>query len=383
MKTLQKETAKKASVLTFDGLSGIKDPSRFRIHAAGNNVYIFDRHSSDIIEISDALGDLIKAGTESEFDALSRKLSQTEMRENAAFTRELLNVEDRPIASDKSKTRVSVLKLNTSTKCNLSCAYCFRDKGHDAPAADPSLLYKAVRDMVDDFGRDAQSYTVCLDLASEPLMNMETLRDISAFTRKLEAETGKGIEIFFITNGIIATKESLKLIKNIKKDRLVSISIDGPGEVHDAHRIFPDGTGSYDPLFKNIQSHRRKGIRLTAESVITGKHPYPLDILTHLIELGFERVNMKPVRRGTEHSFDVKSNAFLKKGYVDYFSYITDALLNGNYYILKVLCKDYALKPFWRILFNHKMNVRCGWGINSISMYHKGDYYPCDSVMGI
>jgi uncharacterized protein len=369
--------------LTYASMKTFMETDRFWLHDIDDTLYIFDQRVSEVYEIGDDLKDLIQAKSDDAFNSIRQGLSEKEISENEEFLSAIIDIKDEPVVLEKTTNNVSVLKLNTSTKCNLSCAYCFREKTHDVSPADPALMFKAVENMVHGFGSDAQSFTVCFNLASEPLMNWDALQDIYSFTEKLQKKINKGIEIFFISNGTIASDASLKMIKKMKKDRPVSISIDGPKEVHDSLRKYPDGSGTYDQCIKNIQSYRKKGIGLTAEGVITAKHPYPVDIVEHLIEVGFERINLKPVRRGTPYSFDEKNIGLLKKGYLEYFSYITDELRNENYNILTVLAKDYALKPFWRILFNHRMNIRCGWGLNSISMDHNGDFYPCDSIMGM
>ncbi|MBN2534580.1 MAG: SPASM domain-containing protein [Spirochaetales bacterium] len=369
--------------LSFESIKKLKDKTRFWIHETGGNIYIFDQHTGDVVEITDVLSDLIKSKTKEEFNAIKKKLSGDEITENGEFLQNVLDIPDTPVESDETKTKISVLKLNISSTCNLSCAYCFRDKEHNFSITDTSLIYKVINNMVDGFGREADSYTICFNLASEPLLYRDLMNELHTFTKKLQRKIRKRIEIFFVTNGTILTDKIIKVIKSIRKDRPVSISIDGPKHVHDKVRKYPDGTGSYDKIIQNIQLYKKKGMKLCAEGVITKEFPYPLEIIKHLMELGFESINLKPVRQGTPYSFDEKSIESLIKGYDDYYSYITEELLKENYYPLKVLCKDSAIKPLWRILFHSKMNRRCGWGINTISMDHKGDYYPCDSVMGM
>jgi uncharacterized protein len=384
MQTLdQKEIDMTKYDFTFDSIQMLKDKSRFWIHEIDENIYIFDQHTGDIIEITDILTDLIKAGTKEEFQSIKKNLSPEEIDENSEFLQNVLTIPDTPIELDESKTKVCVLKLNISSRCNLSCRYCFRDKEHNYSISDPSIMYKGIETMVNDYGRDADAYTLCFNLTSEPLLYWELLNDLNKFRKKLQRRTGKRIEIFFVTNGTILTDKILKVVKGVRKDRPVSISIDGPKEVHDRVRQHEDGSGSYDQILKNIQLLKKKGIKLCAEGVITKEYPYPLKVIQHLMELGFESINLKPVRQGTPYSFDEKNIEILMENYNEYFEHLTRELLDENYYLLRVIGKDSAIKPFWRILFQSKMNRRCGWGINTLSMDHKGDYYPCDSIMGM
>jgi len=370
-------------VLSFENLQIFQQKNRFWTYQSGSSLYIFDQHISHVYQIEDVLKDLILAKDEDAFQTLMSKLTKKEIEENTDFLDGILSIPDEKIKRDYSQTGISTLKLNISSRCNLWCSYCFREKEVDTELADKQLIYKAIDYMVYDCGRDAKGYTVIFEIASEPLLQPELLGEVYKYIKKLKSKTGKRIEIFFITNGTILSEKLIKLIKTVRKDRSISISIDGPKQLHDLQRTYRDGKGSYDQITANLGILRKKKIKYAAEAVISKNNPYPLQILKHLLELGFVSVNIKPIRQGTIFSFDKESLQILKKGYDDYFAYLKEELIvNRNSALLGVVIKDYALRPFWRILLNHKMNLRCMWGVNTISMDYKGDFYPCDSIMG-
>jgi uncharacterized protein len=369
-------------ILTYANIARFKDRQRFWLYHTEKNLFIFDRHVSDVYPIEDELKDLILAGDAAAFEKILAGMPDENYKANHTFVEQILNLADEPVASKHSKTKIATLKLNTSTRCNLNCRYCFRDKAGEHELPDKTLIFKAIDYLVYDCGQDLNNYTIGLNLAAEPLLHPELLEEIFAYLKRIRSKTGKNLEIFFITNGTVLNDKILKLIKKIRKERSLSISIDGPREVHDANRVHKNGEGSYAEIIANLELLRKKKLPYAAEAVLSKINPYPLAILRHLLELGFASVNIKPIRNGTPCSLDTASLADVKKGYDDYFAYIEEELTRRKTRILSVLIKDYALRPFWRILFNQKMNARCNWGIDTISMDHKGDFYPCDSVMG-
>lgn len=382
MSTIMSQSTEKEA-LSFENLRIFKDNSRFWTQCMGNSLFIFDQHISHLYRITDQLKELILAENAEDFERIKAGFPDEIIEENAEFVTGILNIPDEPAGMERTRNSISTLKLNISSRCNLMCSYCFREKEEDFIIEDKNLIYKAIDYLVYDCGRDMDSYTICYNLASEPLMQYELMEEIYKYIKKVRNKTGKKIELFFITNGTILDDKIIKLLKKVKKNRSLSISIDGPKEVHDKLRKYRNGAGTYDLIRRNLGILHKKGFKYAAEAVLSKNNPYPLLILQHLLDLGFDSVNIKPIRQGTEYSFDLSSLELLKKGYSAYFAYITEQLIERrNTSILEILSKDYALRPFWRILFNHKMDARCMWGINTISMDHKGDLYPCDSIMG-
>ena len=72
------------------------------------------------------------------------------------------------------------------------------------------------------------------------------------------------------------------------------VSIDGTRGEHDAHRVFPDGEGSYETVAGNVRS-LPPGMPVGARAtVLTDSGPLR-DIVGHLAGLGFSGVHLAPV----------------------------------------------------------------------------------------
>ena len=69
------------------------------------------------------------------------------------------------------------------------------------------------------------------------------------------------------TNGSLLDEKWLEFFK--ENGFRVGISLDGPKEIHDAHRKFKNGKGTFDLVFQNVQRIQEKGISFGIVSVVT------------------------------------------------------------------------------------------------------------------
>lgn len=83
----------------------------------------------------------------------------------------------------------------------------------------------------------------------EPLIEFELIKEIVAYAK--EVFTGKPILFSMTTNGSLLNEEIIKFLK--ENGFNLMISLDGPKEVNDQNRIFPDGSGTFDVVMNNIK----------------------------------------------------------------------------------------------------------------------------------
>lgn len=162
-------------------------------------------------------------------------------------------------------------------KCNLNCSYCTRHNGETAAlsAADAISLMRSFRRA----GTRYWSFN-----GGEPLLH-------PAIGELISVAKSLGMHVSLNTNGTLIRQhlEALLLAD------LVSISLDGPREIHDQAR----GT-SYDLILAGAEDLRRRGARLAFICVI-GKHN--LNGLDHVLDLAHAfqtAVYFQPLRRQKE-----------------------------------------------------------------------------------
>ncbi|MGD8628517.1 MAG: radical SAM protein [bacterium] len=144
-------------------------------------------------------------------------------------------------------------------RCNLDCAYCSR---HDIPGSE--LSTEQIKQLLALF-RDAG--TLFWSFNGGEALVRDDLGELLTAGRNL------GITMSFATNGVLIPDR----IDEIKDAEMVSVSIDGPGDVQDAVR-----SSSYGAVIKGLDAMVARGIRFNLFAVI-GSHN--LDSLNHVIDL--------------------------------------------------------------------------------------------------
>jgi uncharacterized protein len=369
----------------FKDLLKFRDKTRFFLKPSGRSLYVFDRHTFGIHPVEEDLVPLFLSESDHDFETFLSRFPPEEQTLSRQWLRAILDGEDSAPRDLHNTDQVSNIKLNLDNACNLACRYCFRG-GSVKPLRDTAVIQKAIDYTLLEAGRNAGSQSVGINLTSEPLLDIKFLDILGDCLKKAVKQDPKrlrNVGFFFITNGTVADKSTVRMIRKLRNEPYLHISIDGPKEVHDAVRVTAGGEGTYDRIVANLKLFKKGGLKLRAEGVLTRLFPKPMDVILHLLELGFETINLKPVRSGTDVSFGPGDLPAWRDGYREYFRLLGDEMTAGRFGLFQALKGDFALKYLPRILLRQKIKYRCFWGINNYSMDSLGDFYPCDSLMGI
>lgn len=177
-----------------------------------------------------------------------------------------------------------------SPGCNLVCSYCYL--GHELPKRSErfsvesatALFEQALeldpRGVLVDFGEIAVATDLFVEL-------------ITAFRARARA---RGAEVWFSaqTNGTSIDDELLAAVGG--DDLLLSISLDGPVDVHDAARTHRGGAGSFSAASRAVAVAGRAGIRTNLIATI-GRHnvEHPAEVVAELLRHAPDRYLLKPV----------------------------------------------------------------------------------------
>jgi uncharacterized protein len=219
---------------------------------------------------------------------------------------------------EKPKRRIPLqtLVLNVTSKCNLSCGYCYEygeDRIVEATTKPRFMNEDIARQSVDFmFAESDDSPTVNLTFfGGETLMNFKVLKSALAYARERAATLGKEVNSSLTTNATLLREEVIDWI--VENDVGVTVSIDGAREQQDKHRTFANGMGSYDIIIPNIKQllarHRRRpvGARVT----LTGQNLDVVSIYKHLFEeIGFWEVGFAPVTTSWQREYSIQDDGF-------------------------------------------------------------------------
>jgi uncharacterized protein len=201
-------------------------------------------------------------------------------------------IDDTPLSSPPLRA----LSLAIAQKCNLGCTYCYAQQGEFGGPAKNMELADALRavDLLVGTAEPGARLNLAF-LGGEPLVNRKVLR--AATRRALELAGGRGAKITFsiTTNGTLLTEDDGRFFE--EHGFAVTISIDGPQEVHDALRPFKGGAGSYDAVMKRVAPLLKMQQRMQVSARVTVT-PINLSLrrtLDTFIAAGFHSVGFSPM----------------------------------------------------------------------------------------
>jgi uncharacterized protein len=201
-------------------------------------------------------------------------------------------VDDTPLSSPPLRA----LSLAIAQKCNLGCTYCYAQQGEFGGAAKNMELADALRAVELLMGTAEPGARLNLAfLGGEPLANRKVLR--AATQRAVELADGRGAKITFsiTTNGTLLSEDDGRFFE--QHGFAVTISLDGPQQVHDALRPFKGGRGSYDAIMKRVEPllALQQRMQVSARVTVTPRNLSLRQTLDTFIAAGFHSVGFSPM----------------------------------------------------------------------------------------
>jgi len=160
---------------------------------------------------------------------------------------------------DTLKNALTHLTLEVTQQCNLRCLYCsysgtfYYKRCHNQRDMDFAIAKKAI-DFFLNHSNESENIFISF-YGGEPLLNYSLIKKCVEYIN--EANKNKNIHYSITTNGILLREDIINYLK--KNNFFLTVSLDGPKEVNDAFRVFPDGTGTFEIINKNIRLLHDKG----------------------------------------------------------------------------------------------------------------------------
>jgi uncharacterized protein len=201
-------------------------------------------------------------------------------------------IDDTPLSSPPLRA----LSLAIAQKCNLGCTYCYAQQGEfGGPAKNMELAdaLRAVDLLVGTAEREARLNLAFL--GGEPLVNRKVLRAATERAVKLAGSRDAKVTFSITTNGTLLTEDDGRFFE--EHGFAVTISIDGPREVHDAQRPFKGGGGSYDAVMKRVGPllQMQQKMQVSARVTVTPMNLSLRRTLDTFIAAGFHSVGFSPM----------------------------------------------------------------------------------------
>lgn len=158
-------------------------------------------------------------------------------------------------------------------KCPLRCDYCYNtDMLLSRRINSPTMSVSTLKRLLDNFMHYAQSKYEIIWHGGEPtLAGIEFYTQVIQIQQQLvkELDLHTNVENHIQTNGVLITQAWSKFLKAHKFK--VGISIDGPQDVHDAHRKYYSGEGSFEHTLRGATMLQNAGVNFGVGAVVTRK----------------------------------------------------------------------------------------------------------------
>lgn len=268
---------------------------------------------------------------------------------------------------DSSQT----LTFIVTEECNLRCKYCYVTHKQGGKVMSLDVAKKFI-ELALHIPTERES--VILDfIGGEPLLEAGLIEKICDFFKKRAFELNHPwywkYRINVGTNGVNYSDAAVqRLIEKNRGKISVAITLDGTKEKHDMQRVFPDGSGSYDVIMKNIPKWLSQFPGSTKVTFSSDDLPLLKESIIHLWNLGITEVAANVVFENAWKEGDDKIFEEQMKALADY-------IIENNLYdrYLCTLFEENLGHPYSE---EELCNTSCGAG-KMLAVNYEGNIYPC------
>lgn len=281
-----------------------------------NKYFIYEVNTNDTIKISRELYNYLKHSN----NIITDDVDDTVKNEVDALMEQGFLIDKYPCTIEHTETPIlkSVLTnhlvkmtLQVTQSCNFKCRYCgyagdsYLNRNH----SNLSMTWETAKKSIDFF----ISHSGMSSIAQIGFYGGEPFLELDLITRCIEyceeKMAGKKINYYITTNATLINQKVIDLLN--KYDIFLSISLDGPKELHNKNRRFAiNGEGTFDKVFASI--------KLLCENVV--------DVS--------KKVNINAVVDREENIEEYykffENDLFTSNGIIVKYNYIDDSLLSDN-----------------------------------------------------
>lgn len=283
--------------------------------------------------------------------------------------------------------RFHVLAKPSGATCNLACSYCFF---LDKELLYPGSKFRMTEETLEAYIRQliethrSNQVTVAWQGGEPTLMGVDFYRKAIQFQEKYR-RPGMIFENTMQTNGTLLNDEWCQFLK--ENNFLIGLSLDGPRELHDMHRVDKGGAPTFDRVMRGLRFLQKYGVEyniLVTVNRVTGDHPKEIyrflrdEVGTSWIQFipVIERVNpdgLNLIQVG-DH---VSHRSVRPEQFGRFLIQVFDEWIYNDVGRIFVQTFEAALRNWMRLPTSGMcvFEKTCGYGL---ALEHNGDLYSCD-----
>ncbi len=145
---------------------------------------------------------------------------------------------------------LKTLVLEVTQDCNFRCTYCpgsGKYYNHQRKHSKLEMSKNTAFHSIDFFLKHTNHQNPAISFyGGESLLQKRLIKECMEYAKNIRSDAAFRIQ----TNGFLLDEKFFKVVKDF--DVNVDISIDGPKNIHDAHRILPSGNGTFEKINNNL-----------------------------------------------------------------------------------------------------------------------------------
>lgn len=233
----------------------IKDKPFVKLFKTPANYYLYDVNRNSILKIDNKTYNYLVNYDDYSDNALIESVTIKNLRSNSFLssnkTREIIHPSDK-LLPYYLNNNVRMMTLQVTQQCNFRCEYCvysgsYSNRTHTNKRMSISTAFKGIDFLIN---HSKNSNEIILGFyGGEPLLEFDLIKKCIDYAEK-KAE-GRNLQFAMTTNGSLLTDDIISYLS--KHNVNLTISLDGPKEIHDIHRKFASNNcGTFNTVMKNI-----------------------------------------------------------------------------------------------------------------------------------
>lgn len=278
--------------------------------------------------------------------------------------------------------------LVVTLRCNHTCVYCHASR--KPMGAHETDMSRETAEHAVDLALKTTNPAVTIEFqGGEPLANFDVLKHTVAYALERNESIGKELGFTLITNLTLMDDEKLAWLLD-NRIQLCS-SIDGPGPLHDKHRLFHEGSSfdiaagwirrineAYQEAGLDPEVYHAEALPTTTRDAL----PQWKELVDTYIGLGCRAIFLRPLDPFGFAGKTQKRVAYSTEEFLEFYRNAVDYMLELNLRGEQIL-ERFAAILLTKILAREEPNYLdlrspCGAGVGQVTYNYDGGIYTCD-----
>lgn len=264
----------------------------------------------------------------------------------------------------------------TGPDCNLACDYCFYLEKNELYPGKNRMDLSTAENMISQMMGNGEPATFSWQGGEPTLMGLEFFKEAIELQKK-NGTGGQSVTNTIQTNGLLLDEEWAKFFS--RYNFLVGLSLDGPRDLHDANRTYPNGEGSFEEVMQAAQILKEYEVPFNILTVLNSRTvKQPKRIVNFFLQNEFTHLQFIPAIETVASGEDEKMAAFSPEP-EEVGEFLDIAFQKWSEQFPPRFSVRYFDGLVNLVLGNDpgicKLNEYCN---SYLVVEHNGDVYPCD-----